>query len=209
MSLKLLADGNEKLGSGIGAWSIPSVKTCPGKSALCKALCYAGRYEGRWKLDYSPKLRATKKADFISKMVAEAQFRTLVRIHVAGDFYSAAYVHQWAEVARRCPGTKFYAYTRSWRDGSILPAIRVLEALPNVTVLYSCDKETGVPNGAPKEKLVWMATDDTDTPPVPVRIVFRVKRKTVMAKMAGSIVCPKENGIKNPVTCGKCKLCFI
>jgi hypothetical protein len=206
--LKLLANGNTKLGTEIGAWSIPSLKTCPGKSSLCSKLCYAGRYEHRLHIDYSPKLAASKCPDFIGNMVSEARLRRIVRVHVSGDFYSQEYIRTWAEIAKRCPGTQFYVYTRSWRDKLLMPALRALGAMPNFKVLFSCDKETGIPEGATKSQLVWMATDDTDVPPVPVLMVFRVKRSSVMAKMAGSTVCPKENGLVNAVTCGRCQLCF-
>ena len=37
----------------------------------------------------------------------------IVRLHVAGDFYSLAYLHAWLEVARRRPNIGFYAYTKS------------------------------------------------------------------------------------------------
>jgi protein gp88 len=206
--MNLLVNGNEKLGAGIGAFSIPSVTTCPGRTELCAKLCYAERYQKRWGTDYTPKLKATKREDFVKKMVAEAQWRTLVRVHVSGDFYSSDYVQDWIEIARLCPKTTFYAYTRSWRDRRILPTLRKLGALSNFKLLFSCDRESGIPAWAPASSLVWMATDDGDLPPAAVKIVFRVKRTTVMAKMAGSTICPKENGIKNPVTCGACKLCF-
>ena len=42
-----------------------------------------------------------------------------VRIHVGGDFFSAAYLKAWAMAARRRPQTIFYAYTKSislWLD---------------------------------------------------------------------------------------------
>jgi hypothetical protein len=35
------------------------------------------------------------------------------RIHVAGDFFSLVYFDAWLEVARRHPGTVFYAYTKA------------------------------------------------------------------------------------------------
>jgi hypothetical protein len=36
-----------------------------------------------------------------------------IRVHVAGDFFSAAYFMAWMEVARRNPERLFYAYTKS------------------------------------------------------------------------------------------------
>jgi hypothetical protein len=37
----------------------------------------------------------------------------LVRIHVSGDFFSAAYFQAWCDVARERPDCVFYAYTKS------------------------------------------------------------------------------------------------
>jgi hypothetical protein len=39
----------------------------------------------------------------------------IVRIHVAGDFFSLAYMHAWYEVAMLNPSVLFYAYTKSLR----------------------------------------------------------------------------------------------
>lgn len=203
----LLTDGNTKLGSGIGVWSIPPVKSCPGATALCKSKCYAERFIKQYGINYGPRFKLSKTDKFVERMVQEAQYRTFVRIHVAGDFYSQEYIRKWASIAGRCPGTKFYAYTRSWRDPLLLPALRALKAMPNFKLLFSCDRETGAPEHLGPD-VAWMAMDDNDAPPRPVKMVFRVKHKTVMAKMGGSVVCPKENGIKNEVTCGRCRLCF-
>lgn len=39
----------------------------------------------------------------------------IVRIHVAGDFFSEAYMMAWIQVAKLHPSTHFYAYTKSLR----------------------------------------------------------------------------------------------
>jgi len=39
----------------------------------------------------------------------------IVRIHVAGDFFSLPYMHAWYEVAMLNPSVLFYAYTKSLR----------------------------------------------------------------------------------------------
>ena len=45
----------------------------------------------------------------------------IVRIHVAGDFFSLPYMHAWYVVALMNPNTLFYAYTKStsWWVGGI------------------------------------------------------------------------------------------
>jgi hypothetical protein len=39
----LLARGNSKLGSAIHHFDLPAVRTCPGRSSVCEAVCYATR----------------------------------------------------------------------------------------------------------------------------------------------------------------------
>lgn len=56
----------------------------------------------------------------------------IVRIHVAGDFFSEAYFLAWVEFARRHSATLFYAYTKSlpyWvRNRDIIPPNLILTA---------------------------------------------------------------------------------
>src|SRR5262249_20087030 len=138
----LLTRGNRKLGESIHAWSIPAVDTCPGRSPLCERLCYArsGHFRleaGQERLEHH--LDCALAADFERQVAAEVKRRRIqtVRIHVAGDFFSPEYVRKWVRVARRCPKTTFYAYTRSWRVPEIVPALAELAALENVRLWYS------------------------------------------------------------------------
>ena len=38
---------------------------------------------------------------------------TIIRVHVAGDFYNQTYFNAWMQVARNRPDIIFYAYTKS------------------------------------------------------------------------------------------------
>src|SRR5262245_34717369 len=110
--------GNGKLGDGIYVFSLPALTTCPGATPVCQRHCYALR--GRVLLQrrrYHANLAATRHAAFVPAMCREIHRRFVgcVRVHVSGDFYSAAYVRAWTDIARACPQTKFFAYTRSWR----------------------------------------------------------------------------------------------
>lgn len=225
---RLLAAGNEKLGSSIRSFSLPhgSEASCPGLTPTCKKLCYVSRYTRRFNLDYKHNLVQAEKADFVTRLSREAALVRTVRVHVSGDFYSAAYVNKWIAVATRTPGTTFYAYTRSWRGRNLplLEALITLSKLPNFILNISTDRDTGIPSwlyGAfgGHKRITYMAVNDADLPSsvagaggsviVPkVNIVFRVKRNTVRAKQGGSTVCPVENGLTNPVTCETCRLCF-
>jgi hypothetical protein len=50
--------------------------------------------------------------------------RTIVRIHVSGDFYNQSYMRSWMRVASRSPSNLYYAYTKA------LPYWVALEDIP-------------------------------------------------------------------------------
>lgn len=210
----LLGQGNRKLGDFVHTFTLPAVKTCPGRSRLCEKVCYALRGHLRFVLDhghYEPKYQASLGPDFAARVVREIKFREcrLVRIHVAGDFYSAEYARKWAEVVAACPGVRFFVYTRSWRVPAIRRELGRLARLPNIRVWYSCDRDTGVPAEVPaRVRVAYMAEDDADVPPRAPDVGFRVKRKTVVKRVGGAVVCPTENGTAAQVTCQKCGLCW-
>jgi hypothetical protein len=210
----LLGLGNAKLGRGIYTFSLPAVTTCPGSSPTCRRECYALR--GRLKLQrrrHRLAYRASLDDAFPGRMVREIRRRDCgcVRIHVSGDFYSAAYARAWAAVARACPQTRFYAYTRSWRVPEIAPALAELASLPNVRLWWSCDRDTGVPARVPRRvRLAWLQASADDLPPR-ADLVFRVRRlrKTVVKRVGLALVCPVENGATGHRTdCGRCRLCI-
>jgi hypothetical protein len=210
----LLQLGNTKLGEGIHTFSLPAIATCPGASRSCRRECYALR--GRFiflRRAYRRYLAASQEAGFAARMVGEIRRRWAgcVRIHVSGDFYSAEYVRKWAAVTRACPSTRFFAYTRSWRNPDIAEALAELSRCRNLRLRYSCDLDTGIPSRVPRRvKLAWMQTSADDTPPR-ADLVFRVHRlrKTVAKRVALALVCPVENGATGHRTdCGRCRLCI-
>jgi len=208
----VLAKGNEKLGRRLWSWSLPAVSTCPGATALCKKLCYATR--GRYRMMHRPfdaNLRKARSKHFVARMskrISRMRRGRVVRIHVSGDFESAKYVRKWIEVIRANPQVTFYAYTRSWRVTKLKKSLRELAKLPNMRLWLSCDQETGPPPRWSGSRRCYLCKDDQDQPTYPVELVFREKHKTVMKTVAGSAVCPVENGATPNMTCDKCRLCF-
>jgi hypothetical protein len=100
--------------------------------------------------------------DFVARIITEIHRRGVhtLRIHVSGDFHDATYVHKWAAIARRCPQTTFYAYTRSWRVPSIVPALVALADRPNVRLWFSSDAETGLPIDVPtRVRVAYLQTN--------------------------------------------------
>lgn len=137
------------------SFSLPARRTCPGAlrtpGSVCAA-CYAhGRGRYRW-----PSVRAAqaRRLAWTTRALASGRFAPVLvegiaargepyfRLHDAGDFFSAAYVDAWTQVAAALPLVRFWAPTHSWafgglprRDGDpLLEALRRLDALPNVTV---------------------------------------------------------------------------
>jgi len=134
---------NIKLGV-LPSFSLPALKTCPGKTEFCSRLCYGlrGRFtRKRMREIYQSNLEASKQADFVERIVygilktgAEA-----FRLHVVGDFYSVEYVEKWLEIAGRLPSVKFFGSTRSWRVPELRDIMERFRDLPNVHLRASLD----------------------------------------------------------------------
>lgn len=212
----MLQPGNTKLGKGIYSWSIPAVFTCPGKSSLCSNLCYAKDGFFRYanvKESHKKNFKASRSKKFAAAMTAAIRRRKarVVRIHVAGDFYSAAYAGKWLEVIRACPDTVFVLYTRSWRKKPILAVIGKIARQPNARVWLSCDREMGPPPRLKRTRRAFMMVTDEDVAPFKVDIVFRDSTSTRMKfDPKGRFVCPVEQGVKRKfhMTCAACQVCI-
>lgn len=212
-----LQTGNTKLGPAIWSFSLPIAKSCKSATALCAKACYAKSGHFCWpsmakSLAASWDLsRRANFADLVVAFCARREVRT-VRVHVSGDFSDPAYVAKWVDVTTRLPGTKFFAYTRRWRDAKILGALEAFGSRPNVALWFSADAETGEP---PRPKwfagVAYMSLSDKDLPSYPVDLVFRDSSETVMKRTpTGSKVCPTDDGVirGKKVTCSACKFCF-
>ncbi len=207
----LLGLGNRKLGEQIHTFSIPAIKTCPGRSNTCEKACYATRGTMRFaQKSYSRRWKESKKSNFAEMVTKELRHRgaTKVRIHCSGDFYSPAYVRKWIAIVRASPGIRFFVYTRSWRVPKIRKELKVLAREKNIRVWYSCDAETGLPSSISRRvRIAYMATSDSDLPRGRPDLVFRVKRTTVKKFSGGRLVCPSENGVTD-TTCSRCGICW-
>lgn len=210
----LVSKGNGKMGRMM-IWSIPAGDTCPGKSDLCFEACYARKNHFTHKTvitAYKQNYKASQNVNFVNWMVEEINKRPekLFRIHAAGDFYNAAYVDKWAEIAQSCPDVKFYCYTRSWRIPDIYGALLRFKKLPNVRIWFSIDAETGVPKKKPKRiRYAYMQTGKKDSPTKSSDLVFRDHglRRVVQKHINGVMVCPPENGVTD-ITCEQCGYCW-
>lgn len=196
----MLKNTNSKLGKSIYVFNLPAGISCPGKTEFCASICYAAKVERiytntkqayarnldrwlqdsiQWRLDMIQEINKTG--------------AKVIRIHANGDFIDAAYINAWRMIAETFPKVQFFAYTRSWRVASLLPALEAFRALPNVSLLASVDPTTGA---APAGWRVASILDKAES---------KQAKKTGKAPRQG-LVCLEQAG-KAP-TCDKCKVCF-
>ena len=216
----MLQRGNTKLGPLIHTFSIPAILCCPGRTKLCEGLCYAdhGFYHmATVKEALEKNYHTSKQASFVNKMIQEITNEKvkILRVHVAGDFYSAAYVRKWSTIIERCQGTQFYVYTRSWRVPTIQAQLCNLAKLKNVLLWWSTDSETAVKNGKPPRirnvRTAYLAVTDDEGVPAYADLVFRNEAVTLEKYHQGVLVCPAENGMTYKswkMTCSRCQLCL-
>jgi len=191
--LRVLKSGmhSRKIGSHVvkGAWkgfpiftlTLEERATCP---PYCEhwRTCYGNAMDKATRQVAGPDLEGK-----LSRELAALQKRHsrgfVVRLHVLGDFYSVAYVDQWARWLRAFPALHVFGYTahRPSSDiGSAIVALRVTRA-GRFMVRHS--------NAG---------------------LGYRTRSIHVASEaMAGEIVCPAQSHAKaDAICCGSCALCW-
>ena len=122
--LRMAEGGNTKIKGDVLSFSLT-----PGRSCLncsdCFSTCYAMKsyrqyIQSKNCLDINtdlaeqnvPLLESLLKAQILDYQTKKKGKAVYVRIHVAGDFISQAYVDMWARVATAFPGVRFWTYTK-------------------------------------------------------------------------------------------------
>lgn len=112
------SDGNSKLiPDGIVSFNLIPLVTCP-FAGSCASICYA-QSGPQWfrsgKLMRIGQFKATLSRMFVQRMTAVIQGKAIprIRFHDSGDFYSPEYLTKVMGIARACPSTRFYVYTKS------------------------------------------------------------------------------------------------
>lgn len=136
MKLLKFSKGNAKLNKRIYSMSLPSGFSCPfALECLSKAnretgeitdgkhtkyRCFSASQENRfpatrkqrwYNFDLLRKLDRLGMSELIQMSLPTNP--EIIRMHVAGDFFSQDYFDAWMDVARRNPDTIFYTYTKS------------------------------------------------------------------------------------------------
>ncbi len=209
----LLSLGNDKMGATIHSWSIPAVRNCPGRTSVCEDVCYATH--GRFVTTKSKKLmewrlKQATRNDFVDRMVEELFRRGVLicRIHVAGDFMTPTYTGKWLQVVARSQHVRFFAYTRSWRVGSIVPLLEAMAKLENMRLWYSADSEA-CPSDVPENvQVAWLQTSKEDE--VEGDLVFQVRSLRRLELPLAVPICPQETpaGKERGVNCANCQICW-
>src|SRR4051794_28192296 len=164
-----LPSPNGKTAKIANSFGLPagSAHSCPGATATCERVCYAGKLEKLYKgvrevlVDNLEALTGRDRAGMallIAEMIDDfredcerTERRGAVvprdfRIHWDGDFFSLDYAGAWADVVRADPDIRFWVYTRSFNPEQ-LDVLPVLAGLSNFTVcrrrLKTAPRSTG------------------------------------------------------------------
>ena len=144
---------NGKTPTVANTFGLPSGKnySCPGETAICSKVCYAGKlervYKGvrenllhNWNLlkDASYEEMYYLIEVMIKEFIADCEKKNapkLFRIHWDGDFFSDEYARAWKHVIINNPDIKFWVYTR------VPTAAIILNNIDNLSLYFSTDEE--------------------------------------------------------------------
>jgi len=144
---------NGKTATIANTFGLPAGKaySCPGATATCESVCYAGKLERVYKGVKAVLLHnweLLKDADYdtmvslLDEMIVEFKkdcdkkdAPKLFRIHWDGDFFNDTYTSAWAAVIKKYPDVKFWVYTR------VAAAANMLKDIENLSLYFSTDKD--------------------------------------------------------------------
>ena len=144
---------NGKTPTIANTFGLPSGKnySCPGETAICSKVCYAGKlervYKGvretllhNWELlkDANIETMVSLLDEMIIDFKKDCDKRNapkLFRIHWDGDFFSDTYTYAWKTVINKHTDVKFWVYTR------VYSAVPILQDIPNLSLYFSTDSE--------------------------------------------------------------------
>ena len=208
---------NGKTPTIANTFGLPAGKnfSCPGATATCESVCYAGRLEKVYKgvrdtLLHNWNLLKDADHDTMEALLSEMinDFRNdcvkrnapmLFRIHWDGDFFSDTYTFAWKHVILNNPDIKFWVYTR------VASAADILKGIDNLSLYYSTDKDNKeIAISLNKEKGIRLAyLADTFA-------IGQADLKEMIGKVGAK--CPENKKAiplidKNGSACVKCNLC--
>ena len=125
--------------------------SCPGQTATCASVCYAGKLEKVYKgvrdtlLHNWNLLKDANKTDMVELLNAmildfkadcdKRNAPKLFRIHWDGDFFNDTYAYAWKDVIKFHDDVQFWVYTR------VPTAAIILNNIPNLSLYFSTDND--------------------------------------------------------------------
>ena len=125
--------------------------SCPGQTATCASVCYAGKLEKVYKgvrdtlLHNWNLLKDANKTDMVELLNAmildfkadcdKRNAPKLFRIHWDGDFFNDTYAYAWKDVIKFHDDVQFWVYTR------VKSAAIILKDIANLSLYYSADDD--------------------------------------------------------------------
>ena len=148
-----LVTPNGKQSSIANTFGLPAGKeySCPGATAFCTKVCYAGKlekvYKGvrdvlmhNWNLLKDADIN--EMVDLLDEMILDfikdcdrRGAKKLFRIHWDGDFFNQTYEYAWQKVIQMHPDVQFWVYTR------VKSAAYSLTGLDNLSLYFSTDPD--------------------------------------------------------------------
>ena len=144
---------NGKTPTIANTFGLPAGKafSCPGATATCETVCYAGKLERVYKgvrenLLHNWELLRNADIDTMVSLLSEmiADFKKdcdkrnadkLFRIHWDGDFFNDTYAYAWKKVIENNTDVQFWVYTR------VSSAAQILKDIENLSLYFSTDKD--------------------------------------------------------------------
>ena len=207
---------NGKTPTIANTFGLPAGKdySCPGQTATCAKVCYAGKlekiYKGvrdtllhNWNLlkDANQETMETLLSEMIEEFRKDCDKRNaqkLFRIHWDGDFFNDTYTLAWKSVILNNTDIQFWVYTR------VPAAAQTLKGIPNLSLYFSTDtdnKQEAIGLSQSGIRLAYLA--DTFA-------IGQADMKAMIGKVGAK--CPENKKAiplidKEGSACVKCSLC--
>ena len=207
---------NGKTPTIANTFGLPAGKdySCPGQTATCAKVCYAGKlekiYKGvrdtllhNWNLlkDANQETMETLLSDMINDFRKDCEKRNakmLFRIHWDGDFFNDTYTLAWKNVINNNTDIQFWVYTR------VPAAAQILQGVENLSLYFSTDtdnKEDAIVLSQKGIRLAYLADTFAIGQADMKEMIGRVGAKCPENKKAIPLI-DKEGS-----ACVKCSLC--
>jgi len=186
---KVVISKTSKMGE-VGTFPLKAIETCrrTDKSDACKG-CYAKKGNFLFPNVVARRernLSILRQDNFVEEMTNLLFNDRFFRWFDSGDMGSITIIKKIIQVCQATPWVSHWVPTNTWDVPSLIPYIKELEALPNVTVRYSSRKYN--------TPILWNISS-----------MIRTKEFTDSEVPEGALLCPAPN---QGGTCKTCRACW-